>query len=213
MKKNPDTCVLRLTGIASVVMDTPWMTESEIRFVECAFASVQPKRVLEWGAGASTFWFSTLLKQTIGQPELWLSVEHDREWAERVSRRNENNWLHIAYAAPNSEKPVAWNMADYRDYLERPSEDGPYDLILVDGRARSACLSVTRTLLRPGGLVLLHDANRPHYLPALLRWPQRVVHRDWRLWAGGVAALAQEPTALEQFRSALHTGGVKSAAT
>jgi predicted O-methyltransferase YrrM len=38
-----------------------------------------------------------------------------------------------------------------------------FDVALVDGRARTHCLRKAFRLVRPGGVVILHDAQREEY--------------------------------------------------
>ena len=45
--------------------------------------------------------------------------------------------------------------------------DGLFDLIVIDGRARSACLKASVNRLAPGGLILFDNSNRSEYLPAI----------------------------------------------
>jgi hypothetical protein len=51
---------------------------------------------------------------------------------------------------------------EYADYVSAPLE-GRFDVVLVDGRARTSCLKRVHHdhLLAPGGVLFLHDADRP----------------------------------------------------
>jgi len=54
--------------------------------------------------------------------------------------------------------------------------DGSLDLVLVDGRARVACLRQARSKVRSGGFIILDDSARPEYAEAaalLAGWPCR----------------------------------------
>ena len=42
-----------------------------------------------------------------------------------------------------------------------------YELIFIDGRSRCDCLTIASLLLRPTGVVVLHDAHRKNYLKGL----------------------------------------------
>jgi len=48
--------------------------------------------------------------------------------------------------------------------------DGHFDLIVVDGRARPACLAHARGKLASGGLLVVDNAERPYYSRALGLW-------------------------------------------
>jgi hypothetical protein len=54
-------------------------------------------------------------------------------------------------------------------------ERDPFDLVIVDGRARVACLAHALDRVRPGGLVLFDDAQRAEYRAALDAVAQPIV--------------------------------------
>ena len=54
------------------------------------------------------------------------------------------------------------------DYIEHPgTHDVTYDIAIVDGRARTHCVAEAMKLLRSGGVVILHDAQRTQYHDAI----------------------------------------------
>ncbi len=57
---------------------------------------------------------------------------------------------------------------EFADYVSAPLE-GQFDVVLVDGRARTSCLKRIHhdVLLAPGGVLFLHDAHRPFHHEAL----------------------------------------------
>jgi hypothetical protein len=70
--------------------------------------------------------------------------------------------------------------------VEYPARFGEYDFILVDGRAREACLRQARYLLSDGGVVVLHDANRDFLHTPLELYPRQIFFRDYRRYSGGI---------------------------
>jgi hypothetical protein len=58
--------------------------------------------------------------------------------------------------------------AEFADYVSAPL-DGQFDVVLVDGRARTSCLKRVHhdRMLKPGGVLFLHDAHRPSQQEAL----------------------------------------------
>jgi predicted O-methyltransferase YrrM len=167
----------------------PYMRPKEMAITEEILANLGPSRCLEWGSGYSTLWFSRLL----GKDASWLAVEHDREWAGKVQRMNRDPNVTVAHVAPNR---FPWTDGhgdgapqDLKDYVEYPSRFEKYDFILVDGRARAACLVQARKILNADGVMVLHDANRAHYREALPVCRSSALFLDWRkdeggLWAG-----------------------------
>jgi hypothetical protein len=50
------------------------------------------------------------------------------------------------------------------DYVNLPASLGlRFHAVIVDGRKRRRCLLEAASLLEPGGVALLHDAQRPYY--------------------------------------------------
>ncbi len=104
--------------------------------------------VLEWGAGYSTKYFPKMLEQE-GIDYTWDSIEHNKGWYDEILTWNVKD-VTLKYATQNS-----------ADYLIPPKKK--YDVIYVDGRNRVNCLKKAKELLKPNGIVFLHDAERPRY--------------------------------------------------
>lgn len=144
---------------------------------------------LEWGAGRSTLYFHQLL-QDQGRTGRWLSLEYDRAFVEAAivpaltgnSRARvitpetplapaagEGMTLEVVAFDKGKLQPFLPDhetdrLADLDDYVAYPGTLGrQFDLIFVDGRKRRRCLIEAAKLVKPDGLVLLHDAYRPHY--------------------------------------------------
>jgi predicted O-methyltransferase YrrM len=141
----------------------PWMKFMEIEVLEEVLTRLAPCRCLEWGAGYSTLKFPHL----IPGGATWLSVEHDSEWAGKVAALVDRPGVTVHHVPPDR---YPWTDAngdgaanDLARYIEFPTEFAPFDFILVDGRARTACLTAARELLSATGVVVLHDAHREYY--------------------------------------------------
>jgi hypothetical protein len=97
----------------------------------------------------------------------WLAVEHDEEWAEKIAGLSTRPGVTVAHVPPNhqpwTDEHGDGSYDDLADYVEYPTSYGPFDFILVDGRARSSCLAKAADLVSAGGLVVLHDAQRTYY--------------------------------------------------
>jgi hypothetical protein len=164
----------------------PWMKYREIRVIEDLLIGLQPMRCLEWGVGFGTLHFPRLLPKE-GQ---WQAVEHDSVWAGKIGGMELPAQVKLHNVPPDSEP---WSPAngdgdfrDFRKYVQFPARYGPYDFILVDGRAREACLLEARSLLAPQGVVVLHDANRDFLRMQLGLFPHQLAFRDYRRYSGGV---------------------------
>ncbi|UUZ69975.1 class I SAM-dependent methyltransferase [Polaromonas sp. P2-4] len=121
-------------------------------------------RVLEWGSGGSTLWMADRLP--VGAT--LTSIDHDTTWHQNAQRRigrRENVELLLCPAGGPLGRNATVEEEDpthLHDYIH--AVDGrKFDVILVDGVARVACMEHARELLSSGGVVFLHDAHRPWY--------------------------------------------------
>lgn len=133
--------------------------------------------VFEYGSGGSTLFFANLASTVV-------SVEHDPKWFELVqkalSEKGRRNVTQIlvepdpGIAQPNggenlSECYLSSNGQSFRAYVESIDRfpRASFDVILVDGRARPACVKHSLSRLKPGGYLILDDADRSHYALAI----------------------------------------------
>jgi hypothetical protein len=157
-----------------------WMDPIEHSQVLAALHTLAPGRCLEWGSGGST---QSFLREC-DYVRSWVSVEHDAAWAERVRDSIKDPRLSLHHVGPDrplapgkhsEAEMIAWNARAEQEpelmasYVDRPRSLGeqPFDFVLVDGRARRFCIKEGFSLLRSGGLLVLHDAQRTEYHDAL----------------------------------------------
>lgn len=161
-----------------VALDLPWWTFSAIDAVETHLATRPQARVFEWGSGASTVWLSRRAAHVT-------SVEHDLDWAVRVLGQLEGQdhvRLSTVPAAPDGQVGSAKSGFEgqfFDAYVQAIHKaDGPFDLIVIDGRAREACLTEAMKHLAPGGLILIDDFKRARYRAAAAATGLRAAHLD-----------------------------------
>ena len=146
-------------------------------------------RVFEWGSGASTVYYSRYLT-SVGRDFEWHAVDNSAKWHERVREKIGRAGLDEMAHTHCREFPAFWELPGYtprdpvppksycssaivEEYVALPSELGSqFDVMIVDGRFRRRCLLVARDALAPQGVVLLHDASKPHYHPSLSAFPK-----------------------------------------
>lgn len=175
----------------------PWMDPIEFSQLLAVVHTLAPRRVLEWGAGGGT---KRLLAES-PTVERYVSVEHEGEWAERVRKAVTDPRLELHHVAPSippapwpeerkarGRAQAAWHQACeddpaiMADYIAFPRGLGEtFDLILVDGRARVSCMREAIELVRPGGVVVTHDAQREAYRPTLESIGKPVWLEPWKL--------------------------------
>lgn len=162
-------------------MDVPWWTYRAIDVVEEWLGNRHPQaRVFEYGSGASTLWLSRRAAHVD-------SVEHFAPFAASMRPRLAeagNVDLHVVEArrSANPEVPSAKEGhagLDFADYVATIDKvGGQFDLIVVDGRAREACLVAALPHLAPDGIIVFDNSWRRRYRTAITAAP--VVERRLR---------------------------------
>ena len=151
-------------------LDLPWWTYAASREVEAFLADRPGARVFEYGSGASTLW----LAARTGEVH---SVEHDVEFAARLAA-SVADLAHVDLRAvpPEPRTPASTAVSeragheddDFGRYVATIDDvGGEFDLIVVDGRARTACLEAGLSHLADGGVIVFDNARRPRYREAI----------------------------------------------
>lgn len=160
-------------SLAMARLDVPWWTYAAITEVGAWLdARPHPIRVFEYGSGASTIWLSRRADEVH-------SVEHHRGFGEMMQaeladpQRYAKVSLRIVDPVP-SEHPVVGSQKeghqglDFAAYVDAIDDvPGAFDLVVVDGRAREACLLKAKERLAPGGIVVFDNSRRKRYREAI----------------------------------------------
>lgn len=154
-----------------IAIDLPWWTFDAIDQVDAFLRARPAARVFEYGSGASTIWLGRRAAEVI-------SIEHDAGWYPIVQRRLET-MPHVDHrlvppdasrdADPRygSQKP-GWKDKSFKAYVHAiDAAPGEFDLIIVDGRARPACLERAIARLRPDGMIVFDNSKRAPYRQAI----------------------------------------------
>lgn len=152
-----------------IMLDVPWWTYDAINVIENYIKQLdhQPT-VFEYGSGASTIWLAKRAKKVV-------SVEHDNGWYLHLNNKlNIFPQVHLLLkqAQPqennnfNSQKIPHVSFKEYVQSIHASKEQ--YDIIIIDGRARSACLENCLAYLKPEGIIIFDNSNRKRYQSELL---------------------------------------------
>jgi len=158
----------------------PWLTPQAIRFLEYW---IKPgDMMLEFGSGRSTIWFANRVNTLV-------SVEHDPDWYARVAELiKEKQIQNIIYV----KKSIEGSPAEYTQ-VPKQFENNSLDLILIDGRLRDICANECLSKLKPGGLMILDNADV--YLPSQVMTPNshpsRVQSPAWQTFMDVTGAWRQ----------------------
>jgi hypothetical protein len=155
-------------------LDVPWWTYGAIDEVERWLAGRDGDvRAFEWGSGASTIWLARRVASVN-------SVEHHRQFGEMIQGELTawpNATLNVVEPVP-SESPVigsakeghgGLDFCDYVGHIERVG--GTFGLVVVDGRAREACLTAALRHLEPDGIIVFDNTMRRRYRRAIAAAP------------------------------------------
>ena len=166
-------------GIAK--LDVPWWTYGAIDEVERWLAGRdRDVRAFEWGSGASTIWLARRVTSV-------QSVEHHREFGTMIQEQLEawpNATLDIVEPEPSETPAISSEKEghgglDFTEYVEHIDKvGGTFGLIVVDGRARQACLTAALGHLEPDGIIVFDNTMRRRYRQAIAAAP--VVEKTYR---------------------------------
>jgi hypothetical protein len=152
----------------------PWLCFDLIDWLDAALGDAP--RVFEYGSGGSTrYWLRHDATVT--------SVEHNAGWYQVVRRACgghprldyrlvEPAPLETGVVADASDPALyhsadpAYRQMDFRAYVTQIDAfpDAYFDVVLVDGRARAACIRNAAPKVKPGGMLIVDNANREWYL-------------------------------------------------
>ena len=158
----------------------PWLSPESIALIN---DYLKPNmKGFEWGSGTSTLYFSKRLGQLT-------SIEHHHGWYLQVKKwlqeKGQDNvnlvFTKVDYPTDTENKDkynkaiTDKQIAAYSYYVNTINryEDNSLDFVLVDGRSRVACGLAAINKVKPGGLLVLDNAERERYNPlkeALKGW-------------------------------------------
>lgn len=118
----------------------------------------QNHNVLEYGSGESTLQISNIVKSIV-------SIEHQLSWYEKIQDKSLNNCkiFFVPPDIPYKEGKHCGTYEEFYSYIHKPIEYGPYDIILIDGRARVECAKICKNMSHINTVVFVHDWHRKEY--------------------------------------------------
>jgi hypothetical protein len=137
--------------------DAPWLSPSAVLLLDGFLRSTDVG--FEWGSGRSTLW----LARRVAHLE---SIEDNGDWHETVTQ-----WLENAKLMDKATcRLIPCECCEVDEPPDHPyasaagaMADESLDFSLVDGNIRAACMRAIMPKLKPGGLLILDNANR--YIP------------------------------------------------
>ena len=151
----------------------PFIDERTRHFIDRLLDSTSV--VFEYGSGSSTVYFA-------GRCARIYSVEHDRSWHGRVEEAIRNRGLKNSkiFLVESEGRNGDHSLGGAEEFISRQSRwrgfrfesyartieqfpDDFFDVILVDGRVRPACIRLSKPKLKAGGFLILDDSHRARY--------------------------------------------------
>ncbi len=155
----------------------PWLTYKTIRWLKKNIN--KDMIVFEYGSGGSTLFFAERVKKIF-------SVEHNRnfyEYLSKIIRENKfNNITYILKEPEISKNPEneffkssfspEFKGLSFEKYVKIIEDfpDNYFDLILIDGRARVACMKYAVKKLKKKGIIILDNSERKRYKEGINRY-------------------------------------------
>lgn len=118
-------------------------------------------KVLEYGSGESTLEISNRVSEVV-------SIEHDHTWYKKLLEKKPDN-VTLLFKQPSMGYIEGLNDGTYdqfKHYITAPLEYAPFDIILIDGRARVECAKLCKELGHEETNVFIHDFHREEYKEA-----------------------------------------------
>lgn len=157
----------------------PWITYPALTVLRSV---VKPHhRVFEYGCGNGSLWWANQAKSVV-------AVEHNSAWAGMVSARAPSNLTVLLrpqqtsdpssglanaflarkpnlYPSGSAELDIEHGMQTpgFLDYATEPTKYDPFDIIIVDGMARSLSAWVAAHCLTPDGFIVFDNSDRWQY--------------------------------------------------
>ncbi len=122
----------------------PWLTYPAIDFLKRRITTAMS--VFEFGCGNGTLWWASRTKEVV-------VVEHDRVWYDAMRPR-----------LPNNVTAVQIDLAPGGAYSRKIREyENRFDIVIIDGRDRINCVYNTLPALKPAGVIIWDNSDRPDY--------------------------------------------------
>jgi len=153
----------------------PWLPPTAIKYLESFLK--EDMIGFEWGSGRSTVFLAKRVN-------LLVSLEHDKNWYEKVKISLEKKGLisrvEYKFIEPVDRKEIneipwdCWKGSKLIGVPPKPQfyhyfqeiqkyPDNYFDFVLIDGRARVACMMNAKDKIKKEGILILDNSDRGKY--------------------------------------------------
>lgn len=162
-------------GHTSITDRLPWITFPAISMLKKKLTN--SSKVFEFGGGGSTLFF-------LDHAATVVTVEHNPEWYAllqgSLTASESARWTGKLILPETKEVPVIGDPGNPADYYSHDENfkgktfkgyataidiypDNHFDIVLVDGRVRPSCVIHSLKKIKPGGYLVLDNADRGYY--------------------------------------------------
>jgi hypothetical protein len=174
----------------------PWLPFEAVNWLQHYLN--RDMRVFEWGSGGSTIFLSERAGQVF-------SIEHDQKWYALISKALAQRGITNCSYQLHEPKPIVGTFSAlgesqsfrfiYDDYYPGTTvdeyvraidvhPDRTFDLVLVDGLVRTACIQHALSKIRPASYLMLDNSNNPD-VAEIIRKLRSYPHTEFRGIAPG----------------------------
>lgn len=143
----------------------PMMAEREIKFIEDLINKNKFQTCLEWGSGNSTIWFPNKCESI----KSWVSIEHNGHYVNYLKDQVKKDVVQLNWIQ-DDKLGYVWPFLRSPDQI---TEDKKFDFIFIDGLYRDECLASAMKVIKPDGVILVHDTGRIDYQVWIEKYPNR----------------------------------------
>ena len=158
-----------------IYLDCPWWTYRSIKKINDFLKNRDNVIAFEYGSGASSIWLAKRVKQLY-------SIEHNKDWF-NIVKKHIKSFSNINYNFIPAEKKI--NSHEYLSMKEKGVSffnyvnginclNKKFDLIVIDGRARNACLKAAVKNLKKDGIIIFDNCNRKRYKNDLTKLKNKI---------------------------------------
>jgi len=160
-----------------IYLDSPWWTYKAIKIIDDYLKTKSTPIAFEYGSGASTVWLSKRVDKLY-------SVEHSKDWFSVVQvfiKKLPNT--HYFLVKPDakiksdvfiSHKDAGKSFYNYVCAINR--FDKKFDIIIIDGRSRTACLKKSLLKIKKGGIIVFDNCLRSRYIKEIRKINNKVIY-------------------------------------
>jgi predicted O-methyltransferase YrrM len=146
----------------------------------------QPKTILEFGSGQSTFALSQIIDGLSGYAPDYSSFDDNKELIthyQKILTKYGLNHVTSLYYTPLSKQFLNWRLSSFYDFhdIVIQSESDSIDLVIIDGpigynkkNARRPAYYAIKQFLSKHGAIFLDDTNRPDEKQAIEDWSRDI---------------------------------------